>query len=37
VGAIQLDGKFIDYAVVDRSKQVLKLAAAIGSAQRRQK
>jgi len=31
VGAFQLDGKFIDYPVVNRSRRVLKLAAAIGS------
>jgi len=31
VGAIQLDGKFIDYPVVNRSRRILKLAAAIGS------
>lgn len=27
--AIQLDGKFIDYAIVERSRRILKLAAAI--------
>jgi len=31
MGAIQLDGKFIDYPIVNRSRRVLKLAAAIGS------
>lgn len=31
VGAIQLDGKFIDSPIVERSKRTLKLAAAIGS------
>ena len=31
VAAIQLDGKFIDYPVVERSKRILKLAAAIGT------
>jgi citrate lyase subunit beta/citryl-CoA lyase len=30
-GAIQLDGKFIDYPVVERSRRVLKMAAAIQS------
>jgi citrate lyase subunit beta/citryl-CoA lyase len=30
VGAFQLDGKFIDYPVVNRSRRILKLAAAIG-------
>ena len=31
VGAFQLDGKFIDYPVVNRSRRILKLAAAIGA------
>jgi citrate lyase subunit beta/citryl-CoA lyase len=31
VGAIQLDGKFIDPPIVERSRRTLKLAAAIGS------
>jgi citrate lyase subunit beta/citryl-CoA lyase len=31
IGAIQLDGKFIDAPVVERSRRILKLAAAIGS------
>jgi citrate lyase subunit beta/citryl-CoA lyase len=31
VGAIQLDGKFIDPPIVERSKRTLELAAAIGS------
>lgn len=31
MGAIQLDGKFIDYPIVNRSRRVLKLAVAIGS------
>jgi len=30
VAALQLDGKFIDYAIVNRSRRVLKLAAIIG-------
>lgn len=30
IAAIQLDGKFIDYPVVERSRRILKLAAAIG-------
>jgi citrate lyase subunit beta/citryl-CoA lyase len=31
IGAIQLDGKFIDPPIVERSRRVLKLATAIGS------
>jgi len=31
VAALQLDGKFIDYPVVERSRRILKLAAAIKS------
>lgn len=31
IGAIQLDGKFIDPPIVERSRRVVKLAAAIGS------
>ena len=31
MGAIQLDGKFIDYPVVNRSRRILKLAAVIGA------
>jgi citrate lyase subunit beta/citryl-CoA lyase len=31
VGAIQLDGKFIDAPVVERSRRIVKLAAAIVS------
>jgi len=31
VGAIQLDGKFIDPPIVERSRRIVKLAAAIGS------
>ena len=31
VGAIQLDGKFIDAPIVERSRRIVKLAAAIGS------
>ena len=30
-GAIQLEGKFIDYPVVERSRRILKIAAAIQS------
>lgn len=30
VGALQLDGKFIDYPVVERSRRVLRLGAALG-------
>ena len=30
VGALQLDGKFIDYPVVERSRRVIRLAASIG-------
>ena len=31
IGAIQLDGKFIDPPIVERSRRIVKLAAAIGS------
>ena len=31
IGAIQLDGKFVDAPIVERSRRILKLAAAIGS------
>ena len=31
IGAIQLDGKFVDAPIVERSRRTLKLAAAIGS------
>jgi citrate lyase subunit beta/citryl-CoA lyase len=31
IGAIQLDGKFIDAPIVERSRRTLRLAAAIGS------
>ena len=31
VGVIQLEGKFIDYPIVERSRRILKLAAAIKS------
>ena len=31
IGAIQLDGKFIDTPIVERSRRIVKLAAAIGS------
>jgi citrate lyase subunit beta/citryl-CoA lyase len=31
IGAIQLDGKFIDPPVVERSRRIVKMAAAIGS------
>ena len=31
IGAIQLDGKFIDAPIVERSRRIVKLAAAIGS------
>ena len=30
IGALQLDGKFIDYPVVERSRRILRLGAAIG-------
>jgi citrate lyase beta subunit len=31
IGAIQLDGKFIDPPIVERSRRIVKLAAAIAS------
>jgi citrate lyase subunit beta/citryl-CoA lyase len=31
VAAIQLEGKFIDYPVVERSRRILRLAAAVAS------
>jgi citrate lyase beta subunit len=31
IGAIQLDGKFIDTPIVERSRRIVKLAAAIRS------
>jgi citrate lyase subunit beta/citryl-CoA lyase len=34
IGAIQLDGKFIDAPIVERSRRIVKLAAAIGSRDR---
>jgi citrate lyase subunit beta/citryl-CoA lyase len=33
VGALQLDGKFIDYPVVERSRRIIRLAACIDHAQ----
>lgn len=30
IGALQLDGKFIDYPVVERSRRIIRLAASIG-------
>ncbi len=33
IGALQLDGKFIDYPVVERSRRVIRLAASIGPVQ----
>jgi citrate lyase subunit beta/citryl-CoA lyase len=33
IGALQLDGKFIDYPVVERSRRIIGLAASIGPVQ----